>query len=163
LERLMTNQNKGEPALQARMELWQSYLYLLDGIPADYQVSEQVREESSKRLRDMATLNLLNEVCIAKGPVQSEAMKRLLIYLFEAPVSEETTHLFLGNRNMESNCFASLLNLGQLRMPATSYGGVGITARHPYSIPVMRPRGYPDVFGNRILPNFTHKIFSLED
>lgn len=161
--RLMQAEIRGPRPLRTRLTAWQSYLYLMGAVPEDQQGFEAVRTLIAERTARPGALNLLAQLCRVEDAAAMAGLRRLLVYLFESPVSEQTVRLFLENRDPGLDCMASYLQFGQARMRTRNFAGVGITARHPYSIPVVRPRAYPDVFGGHFLPQTAHKPFSLTD
>ncbi|MDF3129172.1 O-antigen ligase family protein [Kiritimatiellaeota bacterium B1221] len=162
-EKLMSREvSNTQPEILHRIQYLQGYLYLMDQIPAEMNVPEEVVGLIHFRLQQPGSLYLLQEVCEVEGETRVSAMKRLLVYLFKAPVSDEMVLAFSGQVGEGENCVAELLTFGQAKRATQQYGGVGINARHPYSLPVPRPRTYPEAFGSRFLPAWGGKSFLLE-
>ena len=161
LRQLMTSPPPVNPQLRSRIERLQGYADLIGDFPSGIEGSDPARERIANRMDSSAAFVLLQNICDADPTQKVEAMKRLLVYLFESPISDESTRQFLPAQR--ENCIGDVLTFGQPRAKRTGFKGVGITARHPYSIPVNRPRAYPDVFGSRFVPAVSHKAFRLEE
>jgi chaperonin cofactor prefoldin len=159
LKKLMTLQSQEDKSLQYRIETMQGYLYLIDEIPPGFALSDNLQKRMDTRLENNISLRLLSKVCHAMDAEKAEAMKRLLVYLFEAPVSDQTVAVFMASSS--TSCMTDLLCFGQPRLQPTLFQGVGLSARHPFSVPVNRPRAYPDVLGSKFVPINSHKSFSI--
>ncbi len=151
-----------QPDILHRLRLLQGYLYLMDQIPAEFEVSDQVVDWIHIRLQQPGALNLLLEVCKTVDSQRVSAMKRLLVYLLKSPVSDEGVLAFSSNLDEDVSCLAGVLTFGHAKKLSLNYSGVAIAARHPFSIPVPRPRSYPEAFGSSLLPRIEGKTFSLE-
>lgn len=162
LIRLMREPSSTSTRIQGRINTWQGFLSALQEVPSGFQVAANVQEKFNQRLQKPGSLQLLNEVHLAEKANRAEAMKRLLIFLFESPVSDETVASFLADLPQNSVPLAALLNFGQARLQSTAFTGIGISARHPFTVPVTRPRAYPNVFGSRLLPSSPQKLFPPE-
>lgn len=157
LIKLMTLQSPEDKSLQYIIHTMQGYLGLIDEIPEGFELSDNIQQQMAKRSKKNVSLRLLSKVCEATDAEKAEAMKRLLVYLFEAPVSDQTVAVFLATSS--TSCITDLLCFGQARLQSTRFQGIGLSARHPFSIPVNRPQAYPDVLGSRFLPATSHKPF----
>jgi tetratricopeptide (TPR) repeat protein len=149
LKKLMTIQSPEDLRLQSRIDMMQGVLGLMNQIPDGFELSESAREQMEKRIERNVPLRLLSEVCEATDLEKAEHLKRFLLYLFESPISDQAVASFMPASS--TTCMADLLMFGQPRLQTTRFQGIGISARHPYSIPVARPQAYPDVFGSRML------------
>lgn len=163
LEKLTGVDSVRQPAVQARIEQWQGFLHAAGRYPETATLSEAAENRFDQMINRSSALQLLEAALNAPPQDQPTAIRRLLVYLFENEVSDATVDIFLQPMQTHPEVArVTILCFGEAPLRVTRLQGVGLSARHPFSIPVPRPRSYPDAFGSRFLPDSQHKTFQPE-
>jgi tetratricopeptide (TPR) repeat protein len=105
-------------------------------------------ERWTERMHTRPEWMLLEAFCEAGAERKPETLLRLLVYVLRTTISPEAVNFFKEYADgEEGDCRSGLLNAGRVSLKRTIWNNVGISSRHPYSIPVYRPQRQPVVFG----------------
>lgn len=163
-KRVLTAEAPESPALQSQIEVCRSWLGAMELLPENRTVSEEVSLRFDTQMSQTTSLKLLKATCEATPDQKIKGLHRFLLFVYKQAISETTAEaLWLETQGPDKDCVAELLKAGRARAPRGSFAGVGITARHPLTIPVWRPRLYPTVLGADVFPNRLHKTFKPGD
>ena len=144
----------------SRLDLLPAWFERLEILPPGMEPSDHARDRLNRQWERTPALRLLQTYCAAGPDTQDQKLRRLLVFVFERPLSKEVENAIKKWIDPNVSCPASVLNAGPPMAALPSWNNPGLMSRHPFSIPVPRTRKRPNPLGMRIIPGTRQRLLS---